>query len=148
MRFKIICINSNNKMFSCHISKITTHINVYFKINYKNVIDYKFVSMQFTVSISHHSLSQMTWLHACIHCMHMIIFLTTIGFNHPATQSLSSSSRRVGFNIITLVTLYLLIDPHIHDELDNTSSVSAIARLDLKLCIMDLMLILWKIIYM
>ena len=80
--------------------------------------------------------------------MHMIIFLTTIGFNHPATQSLSSSSRRVGFNIITLVTLYLLIDPHIHDELDNTPSVSAIARLDLKLCIMDLMLILWKIIYM
>lgn len=69
------------------------------------------------VSISHHSLSKMTWLH-----MHMIIFLNyyRLQNNHP----------------------YLIVtDWFTHDNLTDIPSVSAIARLDLKLCIMDLILI-------
>ena len=75
-------------------------------------------------------------------------FLNYYRLQSPCYSESFFLARRVGFNIIALVTLYFLIDPHVHDELDNTPSVSAIARLDLKLCIMDLMLILWKIICM
>ena len=90
-------------------------------------------------------------IHACIHCTYAHdYFLNYYTLQSPCYSEpfFLCSQGGLQYNHLILVTLYLLIDPHIHDELENTPSVSAIARLDLKLCVMDFMLILWKIIYM